>query len=124
MTELAAAPAASRRPLALTLVLLALIVLTLVGGANAVSHRADFFGEFPRFTPALWAVYLAWVPIGIASKVGMLLWRRWGFWLTCVGALFVAAIELYVGMGLKTLRVAIALALIVALTRPHWERFR
>lgn len=123
MTEIAAA-ARSGRPLGLTAVLVALIALTLVGGANALARRADFFGEFPRFTPALWAGYLAWVPLGIASKVGMLLWRRWGFWLTCVGAVFVAGIELYVGMGLKTLRVLVALALVVGLTRPHWPRFR
>ena len=108
---------------ALRAVLVALIGLALVGGWNAATHREEFFAEF-RFTPALWALYLGWVPLGIASKIGMLLWKRWGFWLTLLGGLFVAALELYVGMGLKTLRVLVSLALIVALARPHWERFR
>jgi hypothetical protein len=36
----------------------------------------------------------------------------------------VAALELYVGMGAKTLRVLVSLALVAALARPHWERFR
>jgi hypothetical protein len=54
----------------------------------------------------------------------MLAWRRWGFWLTLVGGAFVACLELYVGMGLKTLRVLVSLGLVVALARPHWERFR
>lgn len=83
-----------RRPLALTLVLLALIAATLFGGFTAVTRREEFLAQFPRFTPILWASYLAWVPVGIAAKVAMLLWRRWGCWLTCIGALFVATIEL------------------------------
>lgn len=124
MTSAVSAAAPQRRPLALTVVLLALIGLTLFGGFTAVTRRQEFLEQFPRFTPALWALYLAWVPVGITAKIAMLMWRRWGLWLTVVGAVFVAAIELYVGMGLKTLRVAIALALIVVLTRPHWQRFR
>ena len=116
--------AGPRPPLALTAVLLLLIVLALFGGWNAATRREQFFAEFPRFTPALWAVYLGWVPVGIASKVGMLLWRRWGLWLTFAGGLLAAALELYVGMGAKTLRVLVALAVVALLARPHWERFR
>jgi hypothetical protein len=116
--------AADRRPLALQAVLVALIVLALAGGWNAATQRELFFSEFPRFTPGLWALYLGWVPVGIAAKVGMLLWRRWGFWLTLGGGLLVAGIELYVGMGPKTLRVLVSLLLVAALARPHWERFR
>lgn len=120
MTQVEAAP----RPLGLTLLLAALIAAMLFGGSFGLTHRAEFFARFPRFTSPLWYAYLACVPLGIAANVALLLWRRWGFYLVGTTSLLLAGIELYVGVGPKLLRVPVSLALLAVLARPHWARFR
>lgn len=112
------------RPIVLTAVLCVVIALALVGALHAIRRLDELMLEFPRLSPGVWMAYIALVVPGIASKIAMLCWRRWGFWLTCMVALAIAGIEIYAGMGLKTLRVGVVIIVIALLVRPYWHRFR
>jgi hypothetical protein len=121
-----AADGIGRRPLGLAVVLVLLAVTNTFGGIFGLTHRADFFAQFPRLTPSLWNLYLLCPLIGVTAMVAMWFWRKWGFWLACIGAVVVFAIELYVmGPGVwKIFRVPFSLALIIFFIRPVWNQFK
>jgi MFS superfamily sulfate permease-like transporter len=116
----------ARRPLGLAVIIVLLAVANTFGGIYGLTHRADFFSQFPRLTMSLWNIYQLCPLIGVTAMVAMWFWRRWGFWLACIGAAVVFAIELYV-MGpavWKIFRVPFSLALITFFIRPVWNQFK
>ncbi len=121
-----AAGSIARRPLGLTVIIVLLALANTFGGIYGLTHRLDFFSQFPRLTSPLWNVYLLCPFIGITAMIAMWFWRRWGFWLACLGAAVVFAIELYVmgpAVG-KIYRVPLSLALLIFFIRPVWNQFK
>lgn len=121
-----AASSAARRPLGLAVIIILLALANTFGGFYGLTHRADFFSQFPRLTPSLWNIYLLCPLVGVTAMVAMWFWRKWGFWLACIGAAVVFAIELYV-MGpavWKIFRVPFSVALIIFFIRPVWNQFK
>jgi hypothetical protein len=114
-----------RRPIGLAVMLILLALANTFGGIFGLTHRAEIFSEFPRFTPALWNVYILCPLVGITAMAAMWYWRKWGFWLACVGAAIVFGIELYaMGLGLHLSRIVLAMGLIIFFMRPVWRQFR
>ncbi|MCG3157138.1 MAG: hypothetical protein DKINENOH_03769 [bacterium] len=110
-----------KRPPALTAILLLLAILNLFGLYLGLSRRGDFFTQYPKFTPALWQIYATSPLISLAAVIALWFWRKWGFWLVCVSAAVVMAIEFYTaGWSAHILRVPVALALLALFLRPVW----
>jgi hypothetical protein len=121
---LPAGGAGARRPVALSALLALLALGSLFGFVKAVTARDELLALYPRLRP-LWIPYLCIPALNLWSVVAMWRWRRWGFGLACATAAIAMAIEFStMGPALHVWRVPLAFALLAALVRREWRRFR
>jgi len=115
---------ADRRPIGLAAILIIVAAFNVFGLIFGLTHREDFFTQFPRFTPELWAVYLLCPPVGIVALTALWFWRKWGLWLAYFGAALVFSIELYaLPFGWHLARIFVSVGLITFFARRSWQRF-
>jgi hypothetical protein len=115
---------ARRRPFGLTAVLIILAAFNVFGLIFGLTHREEFFTEFPRFTPELWTIYLLSAPAAVVALTALWFWRKWGLWLAYVVGAVVFSIEVYaLPMGWHLARIVVSVGLITFFARRAWKSF-
>jgi mRNA interferase MazF len=113
-----------RRPIGLAIVLIIVAAANIFGLIFGLTHREEFFTQFPRFTPELWTVYLLCPPIAIAALAALWFWRKWGLWLAYLVGALVFGIELYaLPFGWHLARIIVSVGLITFFAKRAWQRF-
>ncbi len=115
---------AGRRPIGLAIVLIVVALANVFGLIYGLTHREEFFTQFPRFTMELWTAYLLSAPGAIIALTAMWFWRKWGLWLAYVVGALVFGIELYaLPFGWHLVRIIVSVGLITFFARRVWQRF-
>ncbi len=88
------------------------------------THRSELVETYPRLA-AVWPAYLACPVVSLVALAAVWRMRRWGVWLALFAGAVVMGIELYAcGPAPHTLRVPVAMMLLLFAVRPLWARLR
>jgi len=111
--------------IALRIVLVLAILGPVYGLWKSLTDPDSFFAMFPRMEEWMLRAEQALAAVGIIAAVAMLLWRKWGVWLTIACATGIVAIEIPAQWPhLHWIRVPVLLALVVLCAWKNWRRFR
>jgi hypothetical protein len=108
----------TRRPLGLTVLLVALVALNVAAGLQGLDRRANLFGYYPRLTPTLYAAWIAGPLLTILGCLGLWLLRRWGLWVATGAWALVMAVDLWAGITFHALVSTAAMWLVIIMVRP------